>query len=525
MRRTLIGWCIFPAVLLAVLPLLGREPASAEKVPAGQERLRGLDDFIAETMKEWRVPGLALAVVKDGEVFLVRGYGHRDRERQLPVTPRTLFAIASLTKSFTVTGLGMLADEKKLDWDRPVRDYLPDFRLHERIPGDRVTARDLVTHRTGLPRHDALWYVTKLSRRELYDRLHYLEPTKDLRYAYQYNNLAYLTAGVLLERVSGRTWEDFIRQRLFGPLGMTRANFSVSDSARAEDAALPCEDRGEVRRVPFRNIDAMAPAGGINASAEEMARYLQFHVNRGKHANRQLLSQAVSEEMQAPQMVIPLKVQKHDLFHEPGDSTYGMGFVVTRHRGQRMLQHAGSLDGFIALLSFLPEKKMGVVALSNLWSQDFNPVPTIVTREIYDRLLGETGTDWRERGREQCRKVRRLREEEKEKSANARKPGTAPSHPLSELAGTYEHPAYGRLVVGLDGKGLVLAFTGGTVLARHYHYDTFEIVDSPEHPAAMLEDNKLTFHHGEGGKIDRVGIEMQEGVADFTFHRLADGAK
>jgi CubicO group peptidase (beta-lactamase class C family) len=527
MRRLRARWCLaLAAALLGAASLRAAEPAGKDRLAADRGRLANLDGFVTDALKEWHVPGLALAVVKDGEVLLTRGYGYRDLEARRPVTPRTLFAIASISKSFTVTGLGMLADEKKLDWDRPVREYLPDFRLHDRVGGDRVTARDLVTHRTGLPRHDAMWYVTKLSRREMYDRLRYLEPSQDLRYRYQYNNLAYMTAGVLLERASGKPWEEFVRGRLFAPLGMTHSNVSVTESEKSDDFARPYrEQKGEVRRIPFRNIDAMAPAGSINSCAEDMARYLLFHLAKGSHGGKQLLSRSAAEEMQAPQMVIPLSVQKHDAFHEPGDSTYGLGLMVTRHRGLKLIQHGGSIDGFIALFSFLPEKNLGVVALSNLWARDGNPVPGVVTHEIYDRLLGAEGTDWRERGRQQCRKVVEQREKDKAKSEKARKAGTSPSHPLADFAGAYEHAAYGKMTVEVDGKGLKVVFAGGTVLARHYHYDTFEFVDSWEHPAGMLEDNKLTFQYGAKGVIDRVSVAMQEGVGDFVFLRAGKKAE
>lgn len=499
---TLVAVCLFPPALNAAEPLAG------------------LDPFIEAAMKEWHVPGLAVAVVKNGKVALTKGYGYRDVDRKLPVTPRTLFAIGSISKSFTVSGLGMLADEKKLRWDRPVREYLPDFRLHERV-GERVTLRDLVSHRTGLPRHDGLWFLTRLTRREMYDRLHHLEPSKDLRYSYQYNNLMFMSAGVLLERVSGRSWEDFVSKRLFEPLGMERSNFSITTSQKADDFALPYqEESGKVRRVPFRNIDAMGPAGSINSCALDMSHYLLFLLDQGKYGGKRLLSQDIAEEMQVPQMVIPLSVQKHDRFHEPGDSCYGLGLLVTRHRGLKMVAHGGAIDGFIAYLAFVPEKKIGVVVLSNVDNKVVNPVPKLVCHEVLDRLLGVSGIDWRERGRREYKEYADLIEKEKKKSAKDRKTGTTPSHPLSELAGTYEHPAFGSVKVQVEGKELKLIFSGGTFFARHYHYDTFEVHDAPGHPAGLLEDNKLMFQYGDDGSVDRFQIQLQEGVGDFTFRRV-----
>jgi CubicO group peptidase (beta-lactamase class C family) len=489
------------------------------------KQLDGLDAFIADVMKEANVPGLALAVVQDGKPVLLRGYGLRDVEKKLPVTPKTLFAIGSITKSFTVTGLGMLVEEKKLDWDRPVRDYLADFRLHDRALADRVTPRDLVTHRTGLPRHDSMWYLTKLGRREMYERLRHLEPSKDLRDSFQYNNLMYMTAGVLLEKASGQSWEDFTRKRLFAPLGMTRSNVSVEESKMADDVALPYRDKGGERRaIPFRNIDPMAPAGSINSCVEDMSKYLLMHLAMGKHGEKQLLARSQAEEMQAPQMVIPLAGQKQNPFITPGDDSYGLGFTVGRHRGERMVSHGGSIDGFLAQLAFLPQKKVGVVVLTNLTKRDFAPVPMVVVHEVFERMLGQTGIDWRERGRQMTKNAVKQRDERKARLAKDRKKDTTPTHKLEELAGTYEHPAHGPLQVKADDKGLKLVFSGATVAARHYHFNTFEVFDTDEHPAAMLEDRQVTFHVGRDGRIDRVAVQLELGVGDFVFRRVGKKA-
>ncbi len=498
-------------VLLLCLPL----PARAD------EPLAGLDEYVEGVLKEWHVPGLALAVVKDGKVLLVKGYGQRDVEKKLPVTSKTLFAIGSISKSFTVVGLGMLVDEKKLDWDKPVRDYLPDFRLHEKVPGDRVTPRDLVAHRTGLPRHDALWYTTRLTRRQLYERLRYLEPTRDLRQTWQYNNLMFLVAGMLQEKVSGQTWEVFTRRRILEPLGMTRTNLSVNDSQKGDDFALPYEERdGKVRWLPFRNIDAVGPAGSINSSVEDMSRYLLFHLNRGKHNGKQLLSAGQVEEMHSAQMVIPLAVQKQLQFYKPGDSTYGLVLVVSRHRSEVLVHHSGGIDGFIAYMALLPGKNIGVVALSNLSPRKVSMVPQLITHEVLDRLLGQSGIDWRQRNRQQRNVIEKLAKVGKSKLEKERKSGTQPSHPLADLAGTYEHPAYGRLKVTVAGKDLELALEGATMLARHYHYDTFTVVERPDGPSEMLEDHQLEFRTGKKGTVDRVEVEMQSGVARLTFQRV-----
>ena len=269
---------------LLLIGLIGISPlaAPATAVPAPEAAapaaaLAGLDEFVAGAMKDWKVPGVAVAVVKDGQVILSKGYGTRDADKQLPVTPKTLFAIGSITKSFTVTALGMLADDGKLDWDKPVREYLPEFRLYDQVASDHMTPRDLVTPRSGLPRHDALWYNSTFTRREMIERLRYLEPSKDFRSTWQYNNLMFLTAGYLAGQLAGTSWEELVRARIFGPLGMTGSNFSVTDSQKSPDFAQPYATvKEETKKIPFRGIDEMAPAGSINSNIEDMTRYLLF---------------------------------------------------------------------------------------------------------------------------------------------------------------------------------------------------------------------------------------------------------
>lgn len=485
----------------------------ATAVPeAAEPNLEGLDAFIAQTMKQWKIPGLALAVVKDGEVILAKGYGTRDVDKQLPVTPQTLFAIGSITKSFTVTAGGMLVDEGAVDWDRPVQEFLPDFRLHDRMASERMTPRDLVTHRSGLPRHDPLWYNSSFSRKEMYQRLRYLEPSKDLRSTFQYNNLMFMTAGYLVERLTGKNWEVFVAERIFTPLGMGNSNFSVHDSQQNTDYALPYKkDKEKVTQVPFRVIDEVGPAGSINSNVEEMIRYVQFHLNGGKVGEKQLLSESNAQQMQSPQMVIPGALE----YDELGHSSYGMGLFITSYRGHKLVHHGGGIDGFISLLSFMPRKKMGMIVLTNL--SGGNPVPTIITRYVYDRLLGLEPVDWNGRLKERQKKQRESEEEAKKKGYTPRKEGTRLSHTLVEYAGEYEHPGYGVARVALGEEGLQLTFNRIESPLRHFHYDVFEV---PEDPLNPFEKMKVMFLPNLQGDIDTLKLPLEPNVAEIVFKRL-----
>jgi len=219
----------------------------ANPAATAQEALKDFEEVVTDAMKKFDVPGMAIAIVKYNDVVYSKGFGYRDVEKQLPVTPDTLFAIGSSTKAFTTFVLGTLVDEGKIEWDKPVRNYIPWFKLYDTGASERMTPRDLVTHRSGLPRHDLVWYNNyDASRKWLVERLPYLEPSADLREKFQYNNLMFLTAGYLTEVVTGKTWEEAVRERILLPLSMTRTNFSVADSqssacrfARSPTLGLP----------------------------------------------------------------------------------------------------------------------------------------------------------------------------------------------------------------------------------------------------------------------------------------------
>ena len=511
-----------------VLAIFLSSIGGARGVHAAQEvakpgDLEGLDPFVERTMADWKMPGLALAVIKDGRVIHSRGYGLRDVEKGLPVTSKTLFAIGSISKSFTVTGLAMLADEGKLDWDRPVRDAWPEFRLKDRALAEAVTPRDLLTHRTGLPRHDLVWFRSGLSRPQLLDAIRHLDASRELRAEWQYNNLMYLAAGSLIERLAGRSWEDFTRERIFKPLGMAASNFSVEDSKKVDDHARPYSKVGkDIRLISFCNIDAIAPAGSINSNVEEMIRYVRLQLDSGKYEGKSLFSPTMAGRMQSPQMVIadedagPLHAPT---FAELGHTSYGSGLFVTTYRGHKLVWHSGSIDGFSALMAFLPREKVGLIVLTNLSGN--RPVPVCVARYVFDRALGLEPIDWAARAKEIDRKAETSGAEGKSKAAAERKPNTSPSHPLPSYAGLYEHPAYGSARIGVEGGRLKFSWRGGSAPLTHRHYDVFdtEVGDDADDDDTVVPKARVTFGYDSKGEIDRMSMPLESEVADIVFTR------
>jgi CubicO group peptidase (beta-lactamase class C family) len=476
---------------------------------AAAQKLDGFDAFANEELRDWKCNGFAIAIVQDGKVILSKGYGLRNEKQNLPVTGKTLFAIGSATKSFTVTALGVLVDQGKVEWDKPVRDYLPDFHLWDQFATERMTPRDLVTHRSGLPRHDLMWYNSPFSRQELFERLRYLEPNKDFRTTFQYQNLMFMTAGYLAAHVAGMTWEQHIRKVIFEPLGMASSNFSVSDLQKSADFSLPYTvAKDAVVEMPFRNIDNIGPAGAINSNIEDMTRYLMMHLAKGKG----VVSATNETQMMIPQMAVAVPSPDKEL----GDLAYGMGFFVTSYRGHKFVHHGGNIDGFSSLVAFLPQENIGLVILTN---QNASPLPAVVAYNVWDRLLGMDQIDWTARVKQQRAMTKDSEQQAKQKGYTTQRPGTHPSHDLSEYSGDYEHPGYGVVRIERAGDGLKLEYHGLGGMLKHFHYDVFEV---PKDELNPFSDEKVQFHTDLAGDIDSLGIPFESTLKDITFTRLGD---
>jgi CubicO group peptidase (beta-lactamase class C family) len=477
-----------------------------------------LDRLVGDVMEEWQIPGLALAITLDGEEDWVKAYGLRDVEAGLPVTGDTQFILCSVTKSFTALGLAMLVDEGRLDWARPVRDYLPDFRLHDAVATERVTIVDLLSHQTGLPRHDWIWMPADVSRAEMLAALRYLEPSKDIRTDFQYCNLGYVVAGMVTERLSGQTWEDFTRERIMKPLGMVNVGFSDTDLQSAADSARPYivhdqETPGEfVRRRARLWPIADTPAGGINVAASDMARYMRLYLADGKVNGAPLVSLAGLQAICKPR-VYSAKSQ----FAEIGVSHYGLGLATHHYRGERIVSHSGGWIGWGTLMSLVPERRCGVTVLTN---RTGSPATEVVTYAILDRLLGKDSIPWFDRFREARRAFVAQRPADVAAKRATRRTD-APGRPLGEYAGDYANPAYGRMTVEAADDALSLHYRGMSGALIHRHYDVFELDEQPE--TLWPDSLAVTFLYDREGRIDRLLAPLEPNVADIVFRRSASG--
>lgn len=511
------------AAIFAVVPLLAQLPPAAPAPSAptapkpAADPLAGWDAFVNKALADWRVPGVAMAVVKDDKVLLSKGYGFRDLEKKLPVTDRTLFAIGSTTKAFTTFVMGTLADEGKLDWKAPVTRYIPDFRLKDPVATERMTAIDLVTHRSGLPRHDLLWYNATLSRQEMVERLRWLEPSKDFRTDFQYNNAMFLTAGYVVERITGTTWEEAVRTRVFKPLGMTEANFSVLDSQKAPDFALPYEERdGKLLRMEFRNITNAGPAGSINASARDLVPWLRVHLAGGKLGEKAVASPTTIADLHMPRMETGAKQTEPEIV--PGG--YALGWGTEIYQGHQRVYHGGAIDGFSALVLLIPGQKIGVAILVNA---DGSSLPGLLARHLTDRLLALPPKNWSAERLAQRDAMRAAEKEAETKKATFRKSGTSPAHPLDEYVGDYEDPGYGVLSIARTGNALTMTYNGITTPLEHWHYETWNgLKIEGEKADHSFEDFRIQFRTDFDGEVSGVAAPMEPAVHEIVFVRKPD---
>jgi CubicO group peptidase (beta-lactamase class C family) len=515
-RKMLLGLSV---VLLCATASLGQKKTAVPAPPVDTaSKLQGLDELARQAMQQWKVPGLAIGIVQNGKVIYAKGYGFRDVEHKLPVNTDTLFPIGSISKSFTSLAFAMLNDEGKVDWDKPVRSYLPEFQMNDPVASEHAVPRDLFSHRTGLPRHDIVWYSSDFSRADMVSRLRYLKPNKEFRSAYHYNNLTIMTMGYLEGKVTSLGWEGTIREKIFSPLGMAHSDLSVEDIEKTDNHALPYELKKEVvTQVPFHNIDAIGPAGSINSSIADMSHYLTFQLGDGKYEGKQLVSESNLRLMHSPQTSMP-DLPPAFSFPELGHFSYGLTWVVTAYRGHDLVWHNGGIDGFYALLSLLPDDHMGVVVLTNMPGQ---PAPEILAYNVYDRLLGLDQVPWLARFKDLEAKRKKQEEESKKTKVSDKKTGTHPSHDLKDYAGNYENPGYGLIKVEQKADVLELSLNKlGPYPLDHYHYDVFQIPEDADTPAA---GELFQFHINKKGDIHSISAALESALPeDIVFTRAVE---
>ncbi|HYO52820.1 serine hydrolase [Archangium sp.] len=502
--------------LCALSLLLGGFPASGQPAP-----LSGFDDYVNTALRDWSVPGLAVAVVKDGKVVLSKGYGLRKVGETAPVDEHTLFSIGSISKSFTALALGLLVDEGKLSWDDPVSQYLPYLQLQDPYVTRELTIRDLLTHRSGLPEVSGgiLWYGADYSREEALKRIRYIKPVSSFRSTFAYQNVMYMAAGEVVHAVSGKTWDDFIRERIFTPLGMNESNSLYRDLKKSKNLALPhVRIDGRPVAIAYRDSDALGPAGSIVSSVHDMVRYMQLLLAEGHHDGKRLYSEKVAGELFTPQMLVPLRPSSRPELKALNTrfNAYGLGWFLREYRGRTLVSHTGGMDGMSAVVMLVPEEKLGITVLSHQDGGVFNAMAL----RVLDAYLGAPPADW-------AGLLLKFRAEGEQKAKEAesalvaaRVQGTKPLLELGRYAGSYRDRMYGDLSIALENGRLVLRFSHSpsfTADLEHWQYDTFRLHwrDPMNFPRGFL-----TFSLDAKGKLKGFAFDQPK-LLDVNFDELA----
>jgi CubicO group peptidase (beta-lactamase class C family) len=505
------------AAVACVVLAIAFATAAAAQDAAVEAKLKGFDEYMAKVLKDWNAPGIGVGLVVGDRLVFARGYGYRDYGGKLPFTPQTLAPIASNSKLFTAVAAGLLVQEGKLDWDRPVREKVPSIRFYNDELDDTVTLHDMLAHRTGITRHDTIWYKSDFSRKELFERLRYLEPKEPLRTLFLYNNMMYAAAGYIIELQSGRTWEDFVRERLFQPLGMSSTVYTIADLEKAPDHGVPYNERRdsfELYRIPYYEDTAgVAPAGAIVSNLDDMSHWLIALMNDGLYQGKQVIPADVIKATLAPAIALPNVAGETRGFWELLNPAYGMARFTASYRGHQITYHGGDINGFHSQVSYLPQDHIGVVVL--VIGDHCASLYNTISYNVYERLLGMAQTPWSERLLEIRLKGKKAGTESRAKAGGERVPNTTPSHPLAAFAGRYEHPAYGVLTIGLANGALSFDFHNIALPLSHFHYDRFDTPDDEEYGRWAVN-----FATNPQGDVDRAVMSLDEG--EVTFVRKAE---
>ncbi len=462
--------------LLLIICICGLSASTLASQPAAP--LSDLDAYTQKIMADWKVPGLAVAVVKDGKLVLARGYGVRELGKPGKVDADTLFTIASNTKAFTAAALGTLVTEHKLNWDDPVTEYLKGFELNDPWVTHALTVRDLLTHRSGYCDPTFMWFTTGFSREQIIQHLRFDKPSFGFRTHFCYNNAMYLVASQLIPAITGQSWEEYVHARFFMPLDMQRTDTSVAAISNDADAAAPHAEVGnKVTLIRRYDADSMAPAGGINSSINDMSHWLLMLLNDGNYDGKTVLDPKIIADMETPQILIPADSGMGIWLHamNPGSLfySYGLGFVVEDYAGHKLVMHDGDIDGMASALGMLPELHLGVVVLTNM---DHDDARNALLFHILDAYLGRPARDTNGALLALVRQQEAAEKIEQSKIATSRIPGAAPLA-LKQYVGDYTDPLNGDVQVALENDRLVLRlgnpeFTGDL---DHWNYNTFRV--------------------------------------------------
>jgi len=506
-------WKQTPAFLLIFLSIFSLAQSNNTLPP-------DLDAYVASSMKTFEVPGMAVAIVKDGKILVAKGYGVRKLGDPTPVDEFTMFGIGSNTKAFTTAALATLVDKGKLSWDDPVYQRLPGFVMYDPYVSHEMTIRDLLTHRSGmgLGEGDLLfWPHSTYSRADVIYKLRFMKPKSSFRSHYAYDNLLYMAAGQIIPAVTGTSWDDYVRQNILLPLGMNHTNTSTTLYKSGDNVAYPhSQVEGKLQVIPFEDLDNAGPAGSINSSAADMAKWVQLQLNRGKFVDRddRIFSEQRSKEMWSAETILPISDPPPPLAGLRANfAAYALGWALRDYHGRKLVGHTGGVGGFVSRVMLVPEESLGVVILTN--AEEGGAFDSILYH-VLDYYFHLPATDWVSAFKAVRDKQEKDAAGTMEKAQRARDANSKPSLPLEKYSGVYNDPWYGPITIRLENGGLVISFDHTPTMIgdlEHWQHDTFKA----HWRQRTIEDAFITFSLNPDGTIDSARMAAVSPLADFSF--------
>ena len=489
--------------------------------PSQADLPKDLDAYASRVLKEFEVPGIAVAIVKDGKVLLTKGYGVRKLGEPAVVDEQTLFGIASNTKAFTAAALAILVDEGKITWDDPVVKHLPGFQMYDAYVTHEITIRDLITHRSGLGlgAGDLLWWPpTNYTREEILHRLRYIKPATSFRSRYAYDNVLYMVAGQIIPAVTGKSWDAFVKERILTPLGMAATNTSMTAFKPAANIANPhSRVEGRVQPIPYINLDNVAPAGSINSNVADMSKWVIAQLDGGliRGSQSRLFSERQSREMWSAQTILPIgNPPPHLAGLRANFAAYGLGWDLRDYRGHKIVSHTGGLPGLVSRVALVPDLKLGVVVLTN---QEAGGAFQALTYRILDHFLGAPATDWVAAFKTSAQLAEARAAEVERTQASSRAAKSEPSLSKAKYCGVYKDSWYGDVIITLESDKLVLKFSRTPALIadlEHWQYDTFK---ARWRDRSLNADAFVYFALKPDGSIEQMKMAAVSPLTDFSF--------
>ncbi|MDN3643060.1 serine hydrolase [Lutimonas halocynthiae] len=479
-----------------------------------KKSLSDFDKYMESALTDWNAPGVGVAVIHGGELVYVKGYGFRDYGKKLPVTKNTLFQIASNTKLFTTVAAGMLVEEGVFTWDQPFKESVPEIEFYNDLLNTQVTLRDMLSHKTGVSRHDMIWFQSDFNRKELFDRMKFLEPSKPIRQDFIYNNLMYTSVGYAIELRTGKTWEAYIREKLFSPLEMNNTVFSIEEMQKSDDHGVPYSEKRDTTllyQIPLKEDGAgVGPAGSIITNLEELSHWVIAIMNDGKYKDKQVFSKTIIDETMKPGIGFKNQSLEDKGYDEVLNSVYGMGRGIEIYKGHVLTNHGGAMPGFHSQVIIMPYDDIGIITFS-IGDHAASLGNTIVGYNLVDRLLGLEQTDWNGRLLKDYKARKVLGKQARGQEGFDRVADTKPTHAIEDYVGTFANEAYGEFKVDFKRDSLFFNFRRTELSLTHYHYNRFDTPNDED-----FGKWTINFNISPQGDIDNAIVSIDEGQVVFV---------